>query len=345
MSVVAPTPPHPTASLYLGGGTPSLIPSHQVDSLLRACGTHFALTPNAEISLEVNPGTITPETLIQLRACGVNRLSIGMQSAHANELHLFGRTHTVADVQTTVMYARQAGFDNISLDLIYGIPQQTPEHWKSSLDAALALNPEHLSLYSLSIEDATPLQHRIAQNRLPAPDPDRAADMYEMARTKLAAEGFEHYEISNWAKPGYACRHNVHVWRNLPYLGFGAGAHGYAAHTRYANVNHPADYITRINASPAQRPFPLSAAAQDIVQLDQHDVIGETLIMGLRLVQEGITLAAYAARFGHDLFARYGQEIEQLCAQDLLEYDHAAERIRLTPRGHLLANRVFTEFI
>lgn len=342
---VAPTKRHSAASIYFGGGTPSLLHPQHIETLLDTCSTLYTLPSDVEITLEANPGTITSETLTQLRASGVNRLSLGMQSAHDRELTLFGRRHTVADVQTTVKRARDAGFENISLDLIYGIPYQTPAHWRASLNTALTLNPEHLSLYSLSIEDATPLQRQIAHRQLPAPDPDRAAELYELASEHLAAAGFEHYEISNWAKLGYACRHNTHVWRNLPYLGFGAGAHGYAAHTRYANVSHPADYIVRLNAQQTAQPFPLSAAAHDIIPLNEDDEISETLIMGLRLVQEGITEAAYRDRFGHDLFTRYGLQIEKLCSHGLLTHDPVAQRIQLTPRGRLLANRVFAEFV
>ncbi|MCD4685473.1 MAG: radical SAM family heme chaperone HemW [Anaerolineae bacterium] len=345
LRLVAPVPRRTATSIYIGGGTPSFLPAQHIEALLQACRTRFVLPTDAEITLEVNPGAIMAEALAQLRASGVTRLSIGMQSAHDRELTLLGRAHTTADVQATVEHARNAGFDNISLDLICGIPYQTPEHWRSSLDVALALNPEHLSLYSLSIEDATLLQRYIVQGQLPAPDPDRAAEMYEFASDHLAAAGFEQYEISNWTKPGHTCRHNVHVWRNLPYLGFGAGAHGYAAHTRYANTNHPADYIARFNAQQTPLPFPISAAANDVIHLDQQDVVSETLIMGLRLVQEGITGEAYKARFGHDLFTRYGPQIKQLCAHGLLEHDPAAQRVRLTPRGRLLANRVFAEFI
>jgi oxygen-independent coproporphyrinogen-3 oxidase len=199
-------------------------------------------------------------------------------------------------------------------------------------------------LYSLSVEDATPLQHWIARGQQPAPDPDQAADMYEHATDVLAAAGYVQYEISNWAKPGHACQHNLHVWHNLPYLGFGAGAHGYAAHTRYANTPHPADYIARLMTDTVPRPFPLSAAADEVTHLTPSDVMAETVIMALRLVQDGINETAFAARFGQRPDACYGPALARLTSQGLLERT-PQQHIRLTPRGRLLGNRVFAEFI
>lgn len=341
---VAPQPQLPVTSIYFGGGTPSLLSPDQVDMLLETCAISFDLAPDAEITLEANPGTVDRAYLVQLRHAGINRLSVGMQSAHASELSLFARTHTFGDVHTTVAAARDAGFASINLDLIYGIPHQTLEMWHASLDAACKLNPEHVSLYSLSVEDATPLQRQIARRHLNAPDPDAAADLYEFATDFLAAAGYQQYEISNWAVPGHVCRHNQHVWHNLPYLGFGAGAHGYAEHTRYANVALPEDYITRVMSNSQPRLFPLSAAVDEVTYLTQEDVIAETMIMGLRLVREGISVASFATRFGQSLEKIYGESIDHLVALGLLERI-SDQRIRLTRRGRLLGNRVFAEFI
>jgi oxygen-independent coproporphyrinogen-3 oxidase len=331
-------------TIYFGGGTPSLIPAAEIEATLQACADQCALTADVEISLEANPGSISPDYLRDIRRIGINRLSIGMQSAHAHELKLFARLHRLDDVQMTVNAARAAGFDNINLDLIYGIPRQTFVMWQHSLETAICLNPSHLSLYSLGIENATPLQSWIEQGDLPAPDPDLAADMYEWASDRLAAGGYEQYEISNWAKPGFACRHNVHVWRNLPYLGLGAGAHGCAAHTRYANVNLPAAYIERIQNQQTPRPFPLSAAAEEIDVIDQQQEMSETMFLGLRLTQDGITPEYFQARFGRDLWTVYHQELNSLIASGLLE--HTADgRVRLSPRGRLLGNHVFGAFV
>ncbi len=335
----------PTVStVYFGGGTPSLIPAAEIDATLQACAGLCSLTPDVEVTLEANPGTVNRDYLRDLRQIGVNRLSLGMQSAHPQELKLFARGHCLDDVYTAVDSACAAGFDNINLDLIYGIPRQTLEMWRHSLTTALSLGPTHLSLYSLGIENATPFESWIAQGDLPAPDPDLAADMYEWAADRLTTSGFEQYEISNWSRSGFACRHNLHVWHNQPYLGFGAGAHGCAAHTRYANVNLPATYIDRIQSQRAPLTFPLSAAAEEIDPIDPPSEMAETMFLGLRLTQEGITAEMFQARFGLDLWTVYGEEIDTLIAAGLLEQS-ARERIRLTPRGRLLGNHVFAAFV
>ncbi len=331
-------------SIYFGGGTPSLMPVAAIHAIITTCRTAFDLDSGIEITLEANPGTVDRAYLDALRAAGVNRLSLGMQSAHAHELTLFARTHSLDDVRNAVTLARQAGFDSLSLDLIYGIPNQTLNQWRASLAACCALAPGHISLYSLSIEDATPLAHRIASGTLASPDPDRAADMYEFATAYLRQHSYTQYEISNWARPDHQSRHNIHVWRNLPYLGFGAGAHGYAAHTRYVNIPLPADYISRLATPPGDLVFPISPAADEITRLTQTDIIAETMIMELRLLQEGISYAAFEARFGRSLDSIYGAQIANLVARGLLEHT-PDQRLRLTLRARLIANRVFVEFI
>ncbi|MBN1563194.1 MAG: radical SAM family heme chaperone HemW [Anaerolineae bacterium] len=343
---------HVINTIYFGGGTPSLLPVQAVATILNHCATAFAWLSEVEITFEINPGTIDAHYLATLRQTGVNRISIGMQSAHDAELALIARRHSIADVQHTVQAARTAGFDSLSLDLIYGIPRQTSPMWRQSLETAITLNPDHLSLYSLSVENATPLEHQIARGTLPMPDDDQAADMIEWATARLDQAGFQQYEISNWAKPGFACQHNVHVWRNLPYLGIGAGAHGCAAGVRYANVLHPTDYITRLQEAPesdAARPFPLTPAADEIEQLGDADIMSDTMILGLRLTQEGIAAGDFHARFGRDLWAIYGAELDRLIAQGLLERittsDPTQDRVRLTPRGRLLGNHVFAAFV
>jgi oxygen-independent coproporphyrinogen-3 oxidase len=331
-------------TVYFGGGTPSLVPVSEIVATLETCAEVFELTPDAEITLEANPGTVDQRYLTALRHAGINRLSIGMQSAHISELRLLARRHNVNAVRYAVEMARAAGFENINLDLMYGIPRQTTDMWHLSVNTAIGLSPDHVSLYSLSIEDATPLQRQVARGRLEEPDPDLAADMYEWASDRLAATGFEQYEISNWSKPGWASRHNLHVWRNLPYVGLGAGAHGYAAHTRYANVLHPLTYIARLDAQDMPLSFPLSAAAEDVEHIGLRSAMSETMIMGLRLTQEGISLEAFRERFGCELWEVFGQALDEVIATGLLERI-AGERVRLTPRGRLLGNRVFMEFV
>ncbi len=334
----------PVHTLYFGGGTPSLIQVSGINTIIETCAEMFALSADAEITLEANPGSVNQTYLDDLLHIGVNRLSIGMQSAHEQELRLFGRGHSVEDVQTTVTMARRAGFDNISLDLIYGVPHQSFEMWQKSLDTALSFEPDHLSLYGLGLEDGTPMQRQVQRGKLPLPDDDLAADMYDWATERLEVAGFEQYEVSNWSKPGYACRHNIHYWRNLPYLGLGAGAHGYAAGIRYSNVLLPAHYIARINAQSGSRPFPLSAAAEEIIPIDAQESMAEMMLMGLRLLVEGVALDDFAARYGHDLWSVYGPELERMIEYGLVERT-ANDRVRLTKHGRLLSNRVFEEFV
>lgn len=344
LTLVAGSAGHPVETIYFGGGTPSLVPVSEIEATLRTCNEIFSLTPDIEISLEANPGTVSAIYLHQLRQIGINRLSIGMQSAHEHELKLFARSHHTDDVRRTLKMARAAGFDNLNLDLIYGVPRQSFDMWRYSLETAIRLNPHHLSLYSLGLENATPMHTWVMRGELPMPDSDLAADMYEWAAERLAEEGFAQYEISNWAKPGFACRHNVHVWRNLPYLGIGAGAHGYAANTRYANVNLPAMYISRIQNQPVPLPFPLSAAAEVVITIDEQDEMAETMFLGLRLTEEGITLGMFQARFGRELWGVYGKELDSLISGGLLERT-PEDRVRLTPRGRLLGNHVFAAFV
>jgi len=336
----------PAISLYFGGGTPSLVPASELQRTIQTCAETFLLSSNAEITLEANPGTVDRSYLDDLRRAGVNRLSIGMQSAHPSELQLFARGHTIADVRTTVHAARLSGFENINLDLIYGVPHQTLQMWQISLQTALALHPDHLSLYGLGIEPATPMERWINHGSLPAPDPDLAADMYEWASEILHDSGFVQYEISNWARPGRESRHNLHYWRNFAYLGFGAGAHGYAARTRYSNVLLPAHYIQHIESQLDPLPFPLSAAAEEVLTIDPSQEMSEMMLMSLRLLQEGLSLSTFHTRFGQDLWDVYGPQLDRLIEFGLLELARTPDaRVRLTQRGRLLGNQVFAQFV
>ena len=238
-------------SVFFGGGTPSLLPPAAVEKVMMVLDQAFELLPGVEVSLEANPGTLSFAQLRDLNSLGVNRLSLGMQSAQPGELLMLDRQHDLEDLIQSVRWGRQAGFLNLNLDLIYGIPYQTLENWAGSLQMALSLQPEHLSLYALTLEHGTPFDHWIARGLVAAPDDDLAADMYETATEMLDKAGFEQYEISNWAKRSqigevWACRHNLQYWRLLPYLGFGAGAHGYAKGVRTANVLTPIAYIQRM---------------------------------------------------------------------------------------------------
>jgi oxygen-independent coproporphyrinogen-3 oxidase len=308
-----------------------------------------------------------------LRRLGVNRLSLGVQSAHPAELRLLERGHDYNDVIRSVTWARQAGFENLNLDLIFGLPEQALETWQRNLELALGLQPEHFSLYALSLEHGTLFGRWAGRGLLSTPDPDAAAEMYEWASDRLASSGYTQYEISNWARAApsgalLAGRHNLQYWRNLPYLGLGAGAHGYAGGLRTANVLSPASYIDRLlrkgeasgrsglapdkdsppDASPSPLPFPRTPATQTAQPVDRPAEIAETMMMGLRLVQEGVPAARFQARFDQTLDQIFGPQIKRLLGMGLLEWaanEKEGATLRLTHKGRLVGNQVFVEFI
>ena len=319
-------------TVYFGGGTPSLLAPQQVRHLMEAVRVSFHLWPTAEVTLESNPGDRVPFS--SLRSLGVSRLSLGAQSFHEAELHLMGRRHTVADIAEAFSGARKAGFDNINLDLLYGLPGQREEDFAHSLKTALALGPDHLSLYCLTLEAHTPLAQAIASGKLPDPDQDRAAEMYLLAEEALAREGFEHYELSNWAHPGKRCQHNLIYWENRPYMGFGAGAHSYFQGRRFSNVTDLGQYLSRIAAgqSPVEHKEQIGKALER----------AETMFLGLRLV-EGVSTRAFARRFRAPPAAYYPGPVAELRQLGLLE--EQGGHLRLTPRGRLLGNQVFYRFL
>ncbi len=332
----------PAHTVYFGGGTPSLLEPPLISRLMEACKAAFELTPDVEVTIEANPDSVEPIRLREWRAAGVNRLSLGMQSSNDTELRLFARRHNYSQVVQAVEWARMAGFNNIGLDLIYGAPEQTLTSWADTLSHALSLRPAHLSLYSLTVEPGTPMARWIDSGEIPPVDEDLGADMYEMAMDRLAAAGYVQYEISNWARPGYMCRHNIQYWRNEPYLGFGAGAHGFADGIRYRNVEHPAEFI-RLMGEGDECQFPLSPATAEYDTVSAEQEMAETMMMGLRLTAKGVSLDEFERRFGIPLMERYGNQVAELRAQGLLELKNG--RLRLTRRGRLLGNLVFMRFI
>jgi oxygen-independent coproporphyrinogen-3 oxidase len=322
------------SSVYLGGGTPSSVSVELLGTILSTCRESLNPPPGAEISIEANPGTVSAESLSALRAQGVNRLSLGAQSFDDSTLRLLGRIHTATDVKRAYDLARRAGFRNLNLDLIYGLPEQTLEGWKADLSKAVELRPEHLSLYCLSVEEGTPLAESISQGQLPPPDSDLAADMYVYAEERLAEAGYEHYEISNWALAGRECQHNITYWRNLPYVGFGAGAHSFYAGARCYNSSSPEEYVRRV--MDGQEP---QAGTE---RIDETMEMSETMILGLRMC-EGVIFRDFQDRFGVSVIQTYGQQIAELIDLGLL--DASASAIRLTARGRLLGNEVFERFL
>lgn len=329
-------------TIFFGGGTPSLMSPEQLAVILNAAGEAFAVEPAAEITLEANPGTVDLEYLVAVRGLGVNRLSYGVQSALPGELALLGREHDFAAAVEALTLAGAAGFDKVNIDLIYGLPGQTVEDWARTLAAVRTLDIDHISLYCLTIEPGTPLQRRLHNGTILAPDPDIAAEQYELAGRELATMGFEHYEISNWARPGRECRHNLVYWRNEPYLGLGAGAHGSAGGYRYQVVRRPRTYINRMEHAPVG-PFPLSAAVVDYHTVDVAEAMSDTAITQLRLLHEGLDLAAFAQRFGRTFDEVYGPVVRQLEEWALLRREGG--RLLLTEKGRFLSNQVFYRFV
>lgn len=322
------------ATVYFGGGTPSLMTPEMVERILDALSLAFHILPSAEITLEANPGTVDIHKLRQLHRLGVNRLSLGAQSAHDDELRLLGRIHTWREAVTAAEAARQAGFENLNLDFIFGLPGQTLARWQETLEAALSIAPEHLSLYALTVEEGTPLWEQIELGLVPAPDDDLAAAMYEYAEERLAAAGYRHYEISNWAREGYFCKHNLTYWHNEPWLGLGAGAHSWLEGKRWANLPHPEQYIRALGRG--------ESPVAECEQIEPATEMGETMMLWLRLA-EGADALRFQERFGVELEAVFGQALAMLRESGLLEWDGCVAR--LTPRGRLLGNQVFLQFV
>jgi len=332
-------------TIFFGGGTPSLLSSSQFESILETTRDFFDLTPDAEISLEANPGTVTLDSLRDLRSLGFNRLSLGVQSTHPDELRQLERIHDYFDVIDAVAWARRAGFENLNLDLIFGLPEQSLACWQATVKMILGLHPEHLSLYALTVEHGTPFGCWAQRGLLPMPDPDAAADMYEWAGETLETAGFEQYEISNWAKPGKQCRHNLTYWRNQPYLGFGAGAHGSAGGLRVANLLRIKTYNEHLNPNHPipHTSFPLSPATVHQTKISRRVEMQETMLTGLRLTREGVSSEDFSVRFGVQMQAVFDKEIDDLVGLGLLEW--AGTILRLTKRGRLLGNQVFMRFV
>jgi oxygen-independent coproporphyrinogen-3 oxidase len=331
-------------SIYFGGGTPSLLTPGQVERLLTAVRGSFLVSPDSEISLEANPGTVDLTSLCQIRGIGVNRLSLGVQYLDDVCLGAIGRIHTAEQARQAVHLARQAGFDNLSLDLIYGLPGQDLAGWRRTLAEAVDLRPEHLSLYALTLD---------ASREVSVPDDDVAAEMYEAAEDMLSRAGYGHYEISNWSLPGRECAHNLIYWRNEPYLGFGAGAHsslpldavreGWLLQarlpgdrwTRFSSVRRPDDFIAACQRG--------QSAVADLETLGVSSIMAQTMFLGLRLLEEGVAFDSFASRFGRDLRSVYKPQLRELEASGLIIVN--ATRMCLTKRGHLLGNEVFQRFL
>ena len=331
------------STIYLGGGTPNVLTPEQLGSILEQIRQSFQVCFNAEITTEANPGgslnfqlpTWTPQhPTPDTQHLEFNRLSLGVQSFHNNELGRLGRIHTADEAVGAFLCAREAGFRNISIDLMYGIPEQTLDSWGETLRRAIELGSEHISLYSLTVEEGTPFHEMWCEGRLEIPGNDIEADMYEAAIEMLTSAGFIHYEISNFAKPGFESRHNTTYWRNEPYFGFGAGAASYLNGVRALNVSEVEEYICRMKNGE----IPIESQES----LTGCEAMGETMFLGLRMLR-GVHKTDFAARYGVSPQEVFPEEILSLTARGLIE--ESGEYIRLTRTGLLLANEVFSAFV
>jgi oxygen-independent coproporphyrinogen-3 oxidase len=319
-------------TIYFGGGTPSLLKPEQFEKILESVHKKFSVAQNAEITMEMNPATVTLETLKEYKSAGVNRTSFGAQTFDDTELKRLGRKHTAADVRETIELLRAADFRNVSFDLIAGLPRQTLKDWERNLDEALKLHPEHLSLYLLEIHEATPLAEQIRSRRQPLPDEELAAEMYELMLEKIALKNYRQYEISNFSQPTFESRHNSKYWTLDAVFGFGCSAHSFdGAAMRYSNERDTARYVSLIERENSA-----------VVYREEINAASEFIFLGLRLT-EGINLNEYEKRFGTNLTEKYAADLMRLTNLDLIE--SVENHLRLTRKGFLFSNEVFSVFV
>lgn len=321
-------------TVYLGGGTPTVLPTEWLAQLLERLRLRFSLRPGAEVTVEANPGTVDEAKMRALLDAGVNRISLGVQSFSDPVLQTLGRLHSAAEAKQAIAAARGAGCANLSLDLMCGIPRQSLDDWRSTLEAAVEAKPEHLSVYALSVEPGTSLCQAIAAGELPAPDEDLAADMYLLAQETLGRAGFDHYEVSNFAQPGMECRHNRRYWAYDEYLGLGAAAHSFRGGVRWNNLPDPGVYTKCLERGrlPVARAEALSA----------REAAGEMLMLGLRRA-EGVAAREVQRRTGVAVARAFAAEIARLREDGLLIVERG--RLRLPREAWLVSNEVLSTFV
>lgn len=325
----------PVDTIYFGGGTPSLLSAAQLEILLRIVSERFTVSPRAEVTMEMNPGTVTPEKLADFKTLGINRASFGAQTFNDSELARLGRSHTAQETRQTFRYLRDAGFDNVSFDLIAGLPGQTLDGWHRNLDEAFSLRPEHLSFYLLEVHQGTPLADHIRRGIQPVPDEELAAEMYEVMLERSAAAGYEHYEISNLCLAGYQSRHNTKYWTGAPYYGFGCSAHSYdGGFRRWANERDIVSYLEMIEGD--------KSAVVVETALTQYDRQAEAVFLGLRMM-DGLSVERYRELFGADIRETHATDLARFRDAGLIEL--SGDLVRLTRAGALMSNEVFAAFV
>ena len=330
-------------TIFVGGGTPSVLSGEQIKEVFNALRASFVIDTQAEITIEVNPGTVTEEKVEAWMQAGVNRISIGLQSVNDEELQMLGRMHTYKDFLNTYHLLRDKGFNNLNIDLISAIPGQTLESWKKTLSTVAELEPEHISAYSLIVEEGTPFYSIYGEGGAdgnlesmvqPLPDEETERFIYEETETILQKYGYDRYEISNYAKPGYACRHNEGYWRRVNYLGVGLGASSLIENQRFRNFS---TYDTYMDAIQNQKLF-----HEEVKSLSVTDEMEEFIFLGLRMMS-GISREEFQKKFGKKIETVYEKQIQQLKKDGLIEF--VENRIRLTKRGIDISNYVFEQFL
>lgn len=323
-------------TIYIGGGTPSVIESEHISQIMDCVKENYTLSDNVEITIEVNPGTVSKEKLLTYKNSGINRLSIGLQETHDNLLKELGRIHTYDDFLNTYNLAREVGFDNINVDLMLALPKQSMNDLEESLNRIIKINPEHISVYSLIIEERTPFYDKYMSNKIILPEEEEERKMYWFAKKKLEEAGYIHYEISNFAKKGYESRHNLSCWNQEEYIGCGVSAHSYTNNVRYSIIDSIEEYISN---------FESSNEADNIIfheKQNKESKMKEFMMLGLRKI-DGIQIQNFKSKFRENPIFTYRKELEKLVNEDLLEID--GDCIKLTSKGLDLANLVWEEFV
>lgn len=321
-------------SIYFGGGTPSILAAKHILGILQACRCKFRVQDDCEISLEANPGTISKTKIAAYRRGGIRRVSMGAQTFSDRELSAIGRAHSSEMVFDSLRRLREGGFENINLDLMLGLPYQTRVSWKHNLETVAGLGIPHVSVYMLDLDDPCPLQTKVAEGAVSLPEDDLVSDLYLETIEFLASCGYQQYEISNFARPGYACRHNLKYWKRKPVYGFGLGSHSFDGNTRWANISQMDDYLAVVEAGQNPRAWQES--------MDADHALSETLFLGLRLA-EGVDWKGLQNSYGAEMLSTYEDALQDWLQQGLAQ--KTGDVVRLTASGMLISNEVFQQFV
>jgi oxygen-independent coproporphyrinogen-3 oxidase len=326
---------HNVDSIFFGGGTPSILPADQLISILETCRSSFQIASDTEITVEINPGTITPEKVATYMQAGINRASLGVQSFIDRELQFIGRIHSAQEARDSVSMLKQGSFKNISIDLIAGLPYQVIDDWRFNIAEALKLGTHHISVYMLEVHEGTTLFHQVKRGEVARPDEDLSVTMYYELIEALEHRGYEQYEISNFAVDRrYRSRHNIKYWTDIPYYGFGCGAHAFDGNSRWWNIKPLRQYIDSINRN--------GHAIAEKISINSQERAQEAAFLGLRLM-DGINLSLFRQRYGLDIIDRFGSELDRLFAAGLIKREN--DTLGLTKAGLALSNEVFSVFV